>query len=258
MKSFRCIFSVLLLLSLLLSACHAPSVRPATASTETAEVQAASFTAHNADGTAAEALAYWLYIPSDPTDEMPLIVYLHGGSEKGSDLELITAADGFPKYLQEGALGDLRAYVLIPQLPAAEKSWDAVFPALHRLILETVSAYSIDESRLSLTGHSMGGTGVWSFACAYPTLFSRIAPLSGSVRVTQARLNALQPIRVWAFVGSADTIVPPRASEVMVAALQNAGGDARITVLDGADHFSVPALVYLSEDDRLTDWLIGT
>ena len=25
-------------------------------------------------------LKYWLYTPSDPTEDMPLIVYLHGGS----------------------------------------------------------------------------------------------------------------------------------------------------------------------------------
>ena len=40
---------------------------------------------------------YYLYIPPEPRTGMPLIVYLHGGSGKGNDLNLITAADGFPK-----------------------------------------------------------------------------------------------------------------------------------------------------------------
>lgn len=53
---------------------------------------------------------------------MPLIVYLHGGSGKGDNLSLITSEDGFPKYLQSGELGDVRAYVLIPQLPSTQKA----------------------------------------------------------------------------------------------------------------------------------------
>ena len=66
---------------------------------------------------------YWLYTPSAPTEAMPLIVYLHGGSGKGDDPELITNADGFPKYLRDGTLGNLRAYVIIPQLPSSQKGW---------------------------------------------------------------------------------------------------------------------------------------
>lgn len=48
---------------------------------------------------------YWLYTPSNPTEQMPLIVYLHGGSGKGDNLSLITSEDGFPKYLQSGGIG---------------------------------------------------------------------------------------------------------------------------------------------------------
>ncbi len=34
---------------------------------------------------------YWLYTPSVPTDNMPLIIYLHSGGGKGDDLEFLTA-----------------------------------------------------------------------------------------------------------------------------------------------------------------------
>ena len=45
-------------------------------------------------------LGYWQYTPDSAEDEpLPLIVYLHGGSGKGSDLALITGADGFPQYV---------------------------------------------------------------------------------------------------------------------------------------------------------------
>lgn len=200
-------------------------------------------------------LKYWLYTPSDPTEDMPLIVYLHGGSGKGDDLELITAADGFPQYLRDGKLGDVRAYVVIPQLPSSQKGWANAAAAVRSLIQATVSEFDIDKENISLTGHSMGGTGTWDLALAYPTLFSKIAPLSGSIRNIPEYVDKLKNIPVWAFVGSEDTIVPPASSIEFVAALKKADGKAAVTVFDGADHFAVPSLTYPDGNTGIIDWL---
>ena len=53
------------------------------------------------DGTA---LDYWLYTPENPAEDMPLIVYLHGGSGKGNDLEKILDEGSLPGYLWSGQL----------------------------------------------------------------------------------------------------------------------------------------------------------
>ena len=217
----------------------------------------ASFTACSIDTSQLGTFRYWLYTPSDPTENMPLIVYLHGGSGKGDDLNLITAVDGFPQYLQSGQLGDVRAYVVIPQLPSTQKGWVNAAESISELIDHTVSTYKINKSNISLTGHSMGGTGTWNLACTYPSLFARIAPLSGSIRNTPDIIDNLKSIPVRAFVGSADTIVPPDSSKEVIAALKAAGGSAEITVFDGADHFSVPSLTFLDTNIDLIGWLIG-
>lgn len=217
----------------------------------------ASFTACSINTSQLGTFRYWLYTPSDPTENMPLIVYLHGGSGKGDDLNLITAVDGFPQYLQSGQLGDVRAYVVIPQLPSTQKGWVNAAESISGLIDHTVSTYKINKSNISLTGHSMGGTGTWNLACTYPSLFARIAPLSGSIRNTPDIIDNLKSIPVRAFVGSADTIVPPDSSKEVIAALKAAGGSAEITVFDGADHFSVPSLTFLDTNIDLIGWLIG-
>lgn len=67
----------------------------------------------------------------------------------------------------------------------------------------------------------------------------------------------LNEIPVWAFVGSADTVITPNSSEEMVFALKKAGGTAYITVFDSADHVSVPSLTWLDETINLVDWLIN-
>ena len=217
----------------------------------------ASFTACSINTSQLGTFRYWLYTPSDPTENMPLIVYLHGGSGKGDDLNLITAVDGFPQYLQSGQLGDVRAYVVIPQLPSTQKGWVNAAESISGLIDHTVSTYKINKSNISLTGHSMGGTGTWNLACTYPSLFARIAPLSGSIRNTPDIIDNLKNIPVRAFVGSADTIVPPDSSKEVIAALKAAGGSAEITVFDGADHFSVPSLAFLDTNIDLIGWLIS-
>lgn len=221
----------------LLTACEAP-----------AEGLAATY--QDADG---QTMQYWLYTPQGAHSGMPLIVYLHGGSGKGDDLSLLTGNDGLPQYLQQNRSAP-SAYVLIPQLPEGCNGWADEKELLLKLISQVVKEYSIDSNCISLTGHSMGGTGVWQLALAYPNTFSAIAPLSGSVQVTPANVQKLCSLPVWAVVGSADQIVAPNTSIQMVQALKNAGGRARLSILDGAGHFDVPAF-YLDEDAALLDWL---
>ena len=90
----------------------------------------------------------------------------------------------------------------------------------------------------------MGGTGTWNLALAYPTLFSKIAPLSGSIRNIPEYVDKLE-----------DTIVPPASSIEFVAALKKADGKAAVTVFDGADHFAVPSLTYPDGNTGIIHWL---
>ncbi|MDY5002137.1 MAG: dienelactone hydrolase family protein [Eubacteriales bacterium] len=202
-------------------------------------------------------LHYWLYTPSNPSKSMPLIVYLHSASGKGDNLNLLREIDGFPKYLSDGLLGNVNAYVIIPQLPTSQRGWVNVEVSVVDLIEKTVNELDIDTSNISLTGHSVGGTGTWNIAIANPGMFSRIAPLSGSVRATNESVNSLKNTAVRAFVGSDDTIIDPVMSQRMVEALKKVGSDAEITVFNGADHEAVPSLTYLDQMIELMNWLIG-
>ena len=87
---------------------------------------------------ASSELGYWLYTSAGAKQEkLPLIVYLHGGSGKGSDLQRITDMDGFSQYVQAGRLGDLHTYVLCPQCPEEQSGWrdiaDPLLPGSARI-----------------------------------------------------------------------------------------------------------------------------
>lgn len=112
-------------------------------------------------------ISYWLYKPENERENMPLVIYLHGGSGKGADLTLITAVDGFPQYLESGELSDVDAYVIIPQVPNSQNGWVKSSESLHELIEYIIDEFDIDEDNISLTGHSMGGTGTYNIALTY-------------------------------------------------------------------------------------------
>ena len=108
----------------------------------------ASFQARSMATDELDDFRYWLYTPENPTENMPLIVYLHGASGRGEDLNLVVADADFPKYLRSGELGNVPAYVLIPQLPSEMRGWSEISDSLYSLIEKTIDEFSLDVSVL--------------------------------------------------------------------------------------------------------------
>ena len=228
-----------------------PAATPSAAPSATPEVQKASLETGEAGG-----LDYWLYAPPGARDGLPLIVYLHGGSGRGDDLELVMEAESLPKFLRDGDLA-LSAYVLMPQLPGGETGWNGVTEGLAELIDAVVEDCGADAGRVSLTGHSMGGTGAFAVAAAMPERFSCVAPLSGSVRDSREMRAALADLPVWAIAGAQDDVVDPAAARDFLAALRAVNPDARYTEVEDAGHFDLPARAYLDGEIGLVRWLLS-
>lgn len=216
------------------------------------EVQA-SFTKNSFSSSANGNIGYWLYTPKNATANMPMIVYLHGGSGRGSDLNLVIAGS-LPKFISEGTVKDIPAYVLIPQCPE-NKTWEQIATSVIELTDYVKTSKSINANKISLTGHSLGGTGTWKLGADYSSKFSCIAPLSGSVNVGTASSYINLP--VFAIVGSADTIVDPALSTNIVPAINQQGGNAQIKVYNNATHFDVPDLAYKDSTLNIISWLIS-
>jgi predicted peptidase len=118
-----------------------------------------------ADG---RALAYWLYLPQgyESREQWPLMLFLHGSGERGSDLERVKR-HGPPKLIAAG-----RQYPFIVVSPQSPQSggWE---PDLLNLLLDDLQkTYRVDENRVYLTGLSMGGAGTWRLAASNPHRFA--------------------------------------------------------------------------------------
>lgn len=198
---------------------------------------------------------YLLYIPENSEENMPLIIYLHSKSAKGNDLNKITENEIFPQYLKNGEFGNLKAFVIMPQIPESFKNWHIINGSLKNLIISVVNEFKIDKENISLTGHSMGGAGTWNLAADYPDLFSKIAPLSGNSQDAFFTATKLKNVEVWAFAGSSDEIIKSEGSEKTVEYLRESGNNAKITIFENASHTEVPALAYLDKQINLIGWL---
>ena len=192
-------------------------------------------------------LPYWLYTPEKPTPQMPLLTFLHGAGECGTDLDPVLR-NGIPRMVQAGR--DLPCYAIFPQCPLAYRWSDIVIP-VKALIDHVAEELDSDKKALSLTGLSMGGFGTWSMAVAYPDYFSAIAPICGGGLSWAARVNLTQ-LPIWAFHGDADSVVPVQYSLLMVDEINKFGGHAQLTLLHGVDHNSWD---FAYEKTNLIAWL---
>ena len=176
---------------------------------------------------------YLLYLPKDynKSDEaFPLVLFLHGAGERGTDIEKVKI-HGLPRLANEGK--DLPFIVVSPQCPD-NMFWNVDLLAA---LLDNIEAnYRVDKNKIYVTGLSMGGHGTWSLAIAEPNRFAAIAPVCGWSDTSKASLIAHLPI--WVFHGEKDVVVPVKASEDMVNALINYNSDVKFTVYPEANHDS--------------------
>ena len=201
---------------------------------------------------------YYLYTPKNETGNLPLILYLHGGSGKPAseegNLNLLTDGDGLPKFVKENKISP-NSYIVFPQLPYGKRGWSDVKNDLFSFLNKVSSELKCNNERISITGHSMGGKGTWDIALSYPDTFYKIAPLSGNVTLNDANLNKLKNKPVWAFVGTEDKIVDPQSSIDFINLLSKINTGAKITIIRGYTHFDVPN-IYLSNEYNLLSWLV--
>lgn len=191
-------------------------------------------------------LNYVLHIPKNFKERKPLIVFLHGSGEKGTDIEKVKAHGPF-KYLKSH---ELDAYVLAPQCPENEY-WNE--EVLYRLILKIQKENTIDSNRIYLTGLSMGAWGAWNLAFAHPETFAALVPIAGYVdRIPMIENCKIAAIPTRIFHGLLDDVVNVEYSITMYKKLKNCNTNVALTIFEDANHDSWTK-VY--DNQEIYDWM---
>ena len=194
-------------------------------------------------------LQYLVSVPDDYETSRgkryPLLVFLHGSGERGSNLELLKVHGP----LKLAAAGKKFPFIVVaPQCPE-RRSWDA--DELVGLLNDLEKKFRVDRSREYLTGISMGGYGTWALVAAQPKRFAAIAPVCGGGDPKLASTFAKVP--TWVVHGDKDPAVPFAQSVTMVDAMKAAGGSPIFTQVVGGTH-DVWTEFYLK--DEFYEWLL--
>lgn len=190
---------------------------------------------------------YLLHLPpgyATGRKRWPLILFLHGAGERGTDLNLVKK-HGVAKIVE--AQPDFPFIVVSPQCPT-DGWWSSEL--LAALLDEVEREYRVDNKRIYLTGLSMGGYGTWDLAMAQPHRFAALVPICG--RGNPLRVHRIKHLPIWVFHGAKDKVVPLTNSVDLVRALRKCGAKPKFTIYPDAAHDSWTRTY---SDPRLYKWL---
>lgn len=190
------------------------------------------------------------------SQKYPLILFLHGMGERGSDNKRQLTHGS---RLFSDSISAYPSIVLFPQCPETdywanldrsqfEEEGMRLFrfrtdlgshPSLG-MVMEMVSHYRTqryaDTSRFYLAGLSMGAMGTFDLLWRMPGVFAAAIPICGAGPLD--KVDILKDTPLWIFHGAKDKTVDPDNSVKMVNALQNAGAEVRFTMYPEAGHNS--------------------
>ena len=199
---------------------------------------------------------YYLYVPENATENMPLIVTLHGEAMKAREFSRLKES-GLENYLATGKMSGIPAYILIPHFDSsyAYGSKTEVFARMAQLVAKE---FNLDTNRISIMGGSAGGAGTYKICADYPDLFSCGVPVVAlSYEGLAPRyVEKLKNVPMW-FINE-DTAEAKHRGDNAVKGFENIGGQAWNTVVPNSSHGSAPDLLFEGGVDHygFLSWMI--
>jgi predicted peptidase len=208
---------------------------------------------------------YQLFVPDSLKPQMryPLLVWLHGYGEGGSDNQRQL---NYMDILIAQSPPDSKFFILVTQCPPDNRNWfrhrggDDI--EANRGDMVTITAeilrnasqqYPVDQNRVYLAGVSAGGSGCWEMAMRYPNLFAAVAPMA-SGGGDLSRVKNLIALPIWAFHNTGDKGTPPDGVKQTVAALEAAGGNVYLSLFEADGHDSWSRA---TKDCHVMDWMLA-
>lgn len=194
-------------------------------------------------------------------EKLPLIVFLHGDWQDGTDnqSQLVGYGNGSMLWLDQAMRDNIPLVYVAPQTTGGY--WPPARVAA--VVGDALRRFPIDARRIYLTGISDGGTGVWDALKAWPECFAAGVPMSGMTEV--AGLASIRDVPEWIFHGAQDNDTDVETgyggamvgSRAVVRALRELGGSPRYTEYAQEMHviwhraYATPTLLPWLLDQRL-------
>jgi predicted peptidase len=206
-----------------------------------------------------DTLRYRLLLPEnfDRSKKYPLVLFLHGAGERGSDNEQQLLL-GMPRFVEPGNRKNLQCIVIAPQCPLNQNwhsaktnrdvkppvrdfDYNTPIPRPLKLAIDLTNSIInegyVDKNKVVIAGLSMGGMGTFEAVGRFPGMFVAAAPVCGGGD-TKFYSKKQAKVDFWIFHGDADATVDVKYSRAMYARLQELKARVKYTEYPGVGHNS--------------------
>ena len=195
---------------------------------------------------AGEIMPYRIYVPKTYTSSraFPLVVALHGlgGTEDsmfGANYKIIPDLAEQHGYVVVAPLGyRIDGYYGFTGGGQASHRSELSAQDVMEVLRRVRQQYKIDDNRIYLMGHSMGGLGTWALGAKHADIWAALGPISGLGN--PATVEAMRHIPEIVVHGDADNVVLVSNSRTMVAEMKKLGGEVKYIEVPGGSHTDVP------------------
>lgn len=203
-------------------------------------------------GVVADGYNFWVYQPEDAVpdstvERKPLIVFLHGASLCGKDMNKVRRY-GTIDAIERGR--NIDAYVIAPQNPGG--AWNP--KKVMNLVDWMEEHYPVDSTRVYVMGMSLGGYGTLDVAAAYPDRIAAAMAFCGGA--TAKDVSGLNDVPLWIVHGTADRAISIKESDKVVSGMKSADSETPRLIYNrvpGMNHSQPARFFYMAET---YDWLM--
>ena len=199
-------------------------------------------------------LDYYVHVPENAVENMPLVLYLHGDGEVNRPEALLR--NGL-SVLVKKVYDEEFPFILLEPITRI-KSWTSgdIPELVFELTGSVAKTYKVNTDKIIITGYSRGSIGVWDMISIYGNYFSAAVPVSSPHQKGHIDYLKAAEVPVWTFAGDiGDTeqwyhqYLAKNVEMITVS-----GGYGKFTVLKDCNHTKARVAAYVQET---FEWMLA-
>ena len=194
-------------------------------------------------------LNYYLYKPDKFKENLPVILFLHGIGERGTNISDIEKYL-LPKYLKNI---DIPFIVIAPQC-LENNFWEYHLRDVEKIINIEYKKNKYDKENIFLAGSSMGAYGAWNYLIQRPDLFKGIVSIAGGIMLPiKQNIEKIKSKKILMYHGDKDDVVDVNVSIKTYEKLKDGNAkDVELKIINNDNHFLTS---HAFKDQYIYEWL---
>lgn len=194
-------------------------------------------------------LNYYLYKPDKFKENLPVILFLHGIGERGTNISDIEKYS-LPKYLKNIDI----PFIVIASQCLENNFWEYHLRDVEKIINIEYKKNKYDKENIFLAGSSMGANGAWNYLIQRPDLFKGIVSVAGGIMLPiKQNIEKVKNKKILMYHGDKDDVVDVNVSIKTYEKLKDGNAkDVELKIINNDNHFLTS---HAFKDQYIYEWL---